>query len=100
MSNERKKKSMADNKAIQVHDQLLTTGDLLRQIRWRMQALIDGNLPHDTAKLLQRETYLALKVAEITIKGSRESRALRGHGKELNILTGAVEAQEQEGKVV
>lgn len=91
---------MPEQTKLELPDQMLTTGDLLRQIQWRMKAIMDGRLPHDTAKLLQRESYLALKVAELSIKASRETRALRGRGREFNIITGSVELPEQEDKIV
>jgi hypothetical protein len=94
------KESKHQHQQLAIPDAMITTGDLLKQIQWRMKAILAGSLPHDTAKLLQRETYLALKVADLSIKAARETRALRGAGRELNIVTGSIEKPENEDKIV
>jgi hypothetical protein len=73
------------------NDRIKTVADMFRAIQEEIDAVKSGNLPLDTARVVQRGRALQLKAAELNLNFLRVSRAERSGKRELNILTGAVE---------
>jgi hypothetical protein len=75
-------------------DNIQTVSDMFRAIEEEIQAVKKGDLPLDTARVVQRGRALQLKTAELNIQYMRVNRAQR-NGKEFNLLTGVPQVAEQ-----
>lgn len=71
-------------------DTIKTVSDMFRAIEEEIKAVKDGQLPLDTARVVQRGRALQLKTAELNIQYMRVNKAQR-NGKEFNLLTGTPE---------
>lgn len=82
-------------------DQIKTVGDMFRAIQSEIDAIKRGDLPLDTARVVQRGRALQLKAAELNIQFLRVSRAERNNPKrELNLLTGTLQDIDKEVRPV
>jgi len=75
-------------------DTIKTVSDMFKAIEQEIQAVKDGLLPLDTARVVQRGRALQLKTAELNIQYMRVNKAQRGPTKEFNLLTGVPEIAE------
>lgn len=78
-----------------------TVADMFRAIQDEIDAVKNGDLPLDTARVVQRGRALQLKAAELNLQFLRINKADRSRNKgEFNLLTGNVDNVNAENKVV
>lgn len=77
-----------------------TVSAMFHKLEEEIQAVKDGNLPLDTARVVQRGRALQLKTAELNIQYARMNKAERNRNREVNLLTGGTESIISQDKVV
>jgi hypothetical protein len=70
---------------------LLLVGKYYQTLEAEITQIKAGELPLETARVVQRHRALELKAFELQIRAVRESRAQRVSNRELNLLTGRIE---------
>jgi|HubBroStandDraft_2_1064218.scaffolds.fasta_scaffold265137_1 hypothetical protein len=73
---------------MQEKDQIQTVGDMFRALEAEIRDVKAGNLPLDTARVVQRGRSLQLKAAELNLQFMRVTKAQRTGTREFNMLTG------------
>jgi hypothetical protein len=73
------------------HEKFRTVSKILQNLEEDKKLVRDGQLPLETARVLQRYDYLQLKWAELNLKAIQAAKGVRGGNREMNLLTGAIE---------
>ena len=88
---------MAESKS----NEIRTVSDMFKAIQDEIDSVKAGQLPLDTARVVQRGRALQIKAAELNLSFMRLNKAERTRNREYSLLTGvAVDDPGKENKVV